>query len=160
MAKRKVAKKAPKKTSNTRARQAASRTAAPKRTTAGLSLGSIAPFLTVNDIQKSVQWYMDVLGFTMGDKWEHEGKLMGGELSAGKSTFWLMQDDWKKGRDRVKGQGVRIFCTTTDDIDGLAKRITSKGGTLAQEPRNEFDMRSLSLDDPDGYKLTIAKNLK
>ena len=144
-----------------KARKTASRAAKPKAAAAGkLNLISSSPSFTVNDIDKSLAWYLDVLGFTVGDKWEHEGKLMGAEIKAGKTKFWIGQDDWKKGRDRVKGVGVRVYCSTTNDIDALAKHIKSKGGTLADEPRDEFGMRHLTVDDPDGFKITISKNLK
>jgi uncharacterized glyoxalase superfamily protein PhnB len=67
------------------------------------------------------------------------------------------QDDWKKGRDRIKGVGVRFYCSTDQDIDRLAARIKAQGGTLAQEPKDQpWGTRDLSIDDPDGYKITIA----
>jgi uncharacterized glyoxalase superfamily protein PhnB len=72
-------------------------------------------------------------------------------------TFWLGQDDWQKGRDRVKGVGFRIYCTTTQDIDGLAARIKARGGRLAQEPKDEpWGGRNLAVLDPDGFAITIA----
>ena len=40
------------------------------RRTMGLRLASAGPALTVNDIQKSLAWYRDVLGFTVGERWE------------------------------------------------------------------------------------------
>ena len=143
-----------------RRRAPARRTSAKPSSSQGLTLLSASPSFTVNDIDRSLAWYCDVLGFTVNDRWEQSGKLMGAELAAGKTKFWIGQDDWKKGRDRVKGQGVRVFCTTTDDIDRLADRIKRNGGTLAQEPKDEWGMRSLSIDDPDGYRITISKNLK
>jgi uncharacterized glyoxalase superfamily protein PhnB len=126
-----------------------------------LRLRSAAPSLTVGDVQKSLAWYRDVLGFHAGDRWESEGKLAGVEMTAGTVTFMLGQDDWKKGRDRVKGEGVRIFCTTVQDVDALAARVKARGGKLTQEPRDEpWGMRDFSLTDPDGYKITIAIDLK
>ena len=152
---------APKRTTTARARKSPARTAKPKSAAAaGLVLTTSSPSFTVNDVDKSLAWYLDVLGFTIGDKWENNGKLMGAEILAGKTKFWIGQDDWKKGRDRMKGIGVRIYCTTTNDIDALAKRIKSKGGTLADEPRDEWGMRHLTVDDPDGFKITISKSLK
>jgi hypothetical protein len=41
-------------------------------------------------------------------------------LRAGEARINLSQDDWKKGRDRQKGVGMRIFVSTTQDIDQLA----------------------------------------
>ena len=86
---------------------------------------------------------------------------MGVEMAAGDVSFMIGQDDWKKGRDRVKGVGLRLYCTTDQDIDTLAARIKASGGTLAQEPRDtQWGTRELGVDDPDGYKITIAKEIK
>jgi uncharacterized glyoxalase superfamily protein PhnB len=124
----------------------------------GLTLLSVAPSFTVGDLQKSIAWYQDVLGFAVKDRWESDGTLMGVELAAGGVIVMLGQDDWKKGRDRVKGEGFRIFCDTTQDVDRLADQIKARGGTLAQEPRDEpWGARVLSVEDPDGFKITIAK---
>ena len=125
----------------------------------GLTLSSVAPSFTVDDLQKSIAWYQDVLGFVVKDRWEWDGKLMGVEMGAGTTvTFMLGQDDWKKGRDRAKGEGFRIFSQTTQDVDRLADRIKARGGTLAQEPTDEsWGARVLSVVDPDGFKITIFK---
>jgi uncharacterized glyoxalase superfamily protein PhnB len=70
----------------------------------------------------------------------------------------LAQDDWKKGRDRAKGEGFRLFCQTTQDVDRLADQIKARGGTLAQEPTDEpWGARVLSVVDLDGFKITIFK---
>jgi lactoylglutathione lyase len=128
---------------------------------ANLRLTSAGPSLTVNDVHKSLAWYRDVLGLTVGERWENDGKLMGVELNAGDVLFMIGQDDWKKGRDRIKGVGVRLYCETDQDIDRLAARIKANGGTLAQEPKDQpWGTRDLSIDDPDGYKITIAKEIK
>ena len=146
------------------AKTAAKKTAAkPAKTKKdeSLHLTSAGPSLTVNDIQKSLAWYRDVLGFTVGERWENDGKLQGVELSAGGAMFMVGQDDWKKGRDRVKGVGVRFYCTTDQDIDALASRIKARGGTLTQEPTDKpWGTRDLAVDDPDGYKITIAMEVK
>jgi uncharacterized glyoxalase superfamily protein PhnB len=82
-------------------------------------------------------------------------------MNAGAVTFMIGQDDWKKGRDRIKGVGVRLYCNTDQDIDRLAARIKANGGTLTQEPKDQpWGSRELSIDDPDGYKISIAKELK
>jgi uncharacterized glyoxalase superfamily protein PhnB len=126
-----------------------------------LKLRSVAPGLTVNDVHASLAWYRDVLGVKAGEKWEVDGQLRGVELFAGDVTFMIGQDDWKKGRDRIKGQGVRLYFETKQDIDRIAASVKANGGTLTQEPTdNPWGMRDFSLDDPDGYKLTIGAKLK
>jgi lactoylglutathione lyase len=156
------AKKVAKATGKTAAKRKAAKPAKAKSGKDGsLRLTSSGPGLTVNDIEKSLAWYRDVLGFTVGERWESDGKLMGVELTAGDVMFMIGQDDWKKGRDRVKGVGVRWYCATDQDIDRLASRIKAQGGTLTQEPKDQpWGMRDLTVDDPDGFKITIAKELK
>jgi lactoylglutathione lyase len=144
------------------ARKAAARPARPVRKgPETLRLRGVAPGFTVNDIHKSLAWYRDVLGCVVKDRWEHEGKLGGVEMMAGSVIFMLSQDDWKKGRDRAKGEGVRIYCTTVQDVDTLARQVKARGGTLTQEPRDQpWGMRDFALVDPDGYKVTIGEDKK
>jgi uncharacterized glyoxalase superfamily protein PhnB len=165
MAKKKPQAKKAKARTTTRARRkpAARRKAArPARTQPEtLRLRAATPSFTVSDIARSLAWYRDVLGLVVKDRWEHEGKLAGAEMVAGSVTFYLGQDDWKKGRDRVKGEGFRIYCTTVQDVDALARRIKAHGGTLAQEPMDQsWGPRDFAIVDPDGFKITIAADRK
>jgi len=120
---------------------------------------SVAVGLTANDAAASIKWYCDVLGFSLKERWD-EGGFVGGSVVNGGATINIGQDDWKLGRDRKKGQGVRIFITTADDIDKYARAITSRGGTLDHEPKSEWKFRAFAITDPDGYKLTFMRPLK
>jgi catechol 2,3-dioxygenase-like lactoylglutathione lyase family enzyme len=129
----------------------------PKRKqTETLRMRTATPSYTVNDVDKSLRWYRDVMGFVVGDRWEEGGKLLGVEMVAGEVSFYLTQDDWKKGRDRVKGEGFRIYCTTAQDVDGLAKQVKARGGTLEREPNTEMGSRNFAVVDPDGYRISIG----
>jgi len=141
-------------------KRAASAKKAPRAKTQpkGLALSGVTPSFTVSDVAKSLAWYQDVLGCVVKDRWESDGKLMGVEMGAGAVIFMLGQDDWKKGRDRVKGEGFRLYSDTSQDVDRLADQIKARGGTLAQEPTDEpWGARVFSVVDPDGFKITIAK---
>ena len=114
------------------------------------------PGVTVNDLQRSIRWYRDVLGMSEGHKWEHDGQVTGIEMKAGSITFYLNQDDFSKGRDRQKGMGVRLWARTAQDIDQLATRVKTKGGVLAHDVQDVgWGPRGFAIDDPDGYHLTI-----
>jgi uncharacterized glyoxalase superfamily protein PhnB len=126
-----------------------------------LSMRAATPSFTVDDIGASLAFYRDVLGFAEGERWEEKGRLLGVEMLAGPVSFMLGQDDWKKGRNRDKGAGVRIYCKTDQNVDRLAERVKAKGGTLSQEPQDEeWGGRAFSFEDPDGYKITISADLK
>ena len=48
-----------------------------------LRLRSMMPTFTVGDIERSVAWYRDGLGFYVAERWEDGGKLRGARLKAG-----------------------------------------------------------------------------
>jgi catechol 2,3-dioxygenase-like lactoylglutathione lyase family enzyme len=125
-----------------------------------LRLRAYEPSLTVNDLQKSIDFYTKILGFFPGDRWEEGGVLKGVTLRAGACQLGISQDDWSKGRDRVKGVGVRLWCETVQDINALGERIKRAGGVLTQGPTDNpsWKMQSLAIDDPDGYHITIFRN--
>jgi uncharacterized glyoxalase superfamily protein PhnB len=123
-----------------------------------LRLRSIAPSLTSTDLQRSIAFYRDVLGFMIGDEWREKGALMGVELHAGAVTFMLSQDDFAKGRDRQKGVGTRFYCSTAQDIDRFAAQIRERGGVLDQDPKDmPWGARVFMISDPDGFKLTFQQ---
>ena len=118
---------------------------------------NLAASLTVKDLQKSLTWYTDVLGFTVDQKHEREGKLRAVSLKAGDVRILIGQDDGAKGWERVKGEGFSLQITTDQNVDEIAKRIKEHGGTLELEPTDvPWGARVFRLRDPDGFRLAIS----
>jgi lactoylglutathione lyase len=122
-----------------------------------LRLRSITPVFTVNDLQRSVAFYRDGLGFFVSEKWEEGGQLQGVMLKAGGCHLGLSQDDFSKGRDRPKGVGFRISCETLQDVDLFAERLKAFGGTIIEGPGERWDTYGFTAEDPDGFKITIGR---
>jgi len=122
-----------------------------------LRLRSITPVFTVNDLQRSVAFYRDGLGFFVSEKWEEGGQLQGVMLKAGGCHLGLSQDDFSKGRDRPKGVGFRIWCETLQDVDVFAERLKAFGGTIIEGPGERWDTYGFTAEDPDGFKITIGR---
>jgi predicted enzyme related to lactoylglutathione lyase len=114
--------------------------------------------LTVKDLERSVAWYRDVVGFTVDQRYEREGTLRAVALKAGAIRILLNLDDGAKGWDRTKGEGFSVQFTTAQSVDDIANRIKSKGGTLLTEPADmPWGVRMFRLVDPDGYKIAISR---
>ena len=123
---------------------------------ATLTAKSILPGYTVDDINKSIAFY-EALGFTVAQRWEDNGTLLGAMLQAGTLQIGLNQDDWKKGRDRQKGLGTRLNIETTQSIDEIAARAKAAGLTLDVDPFDTpWKTRQFELTDPSGFKLTVS----
>ncbi len=121
-----------------------------------LRLRSISPALTADDLERSLRFYVDAVGFTVEDRWEQDGKLLGVMLVAGACRIGLSQDDWAKGRDRTKGIGFRIFAETAQDLDALAARLREHGVEPDGPKTEPWGDRTLTVTDPDGFKLTLT----
>lgn len=120
-----------------------------------LTVTSLMPTLTVDDLDRSLALFTG-LGFTITDRWEPDGTLQGVTVKAGEIEMGLTQDDFKKGRDRVKGVGMRLYLEATEDIDELAARATAAGVTLEKEPGDTpWGTRAFDVKDS-GFLITIS----
>jgi uncharacterized glyoxalase superfamily protein PhnB len=121
---------------------------------------SIMPSLTVDDLERSTSFFTG-LGFEVEDRWEQDGKLLGVMLKAGNTRLGLSQDDGKKGRDRVKGVGMRLYVETEDNIDEVAAGAKAAGVALVSEPQDtEWGSRAFDVKEPSGFLLTISSPAK
>jgi len=126
-------------------------------TTTTLQARALTPTFTVNDIKKSMQFYKS-LGFAVAEEWKLEGDLRGVMLEAGGASMGLSQDDFSKGRDRIKGVGMRLNLETDQDVEAIARQAKAAGIKLDQEPGPlPWGPIGFSVTDPDGFKLTISK---
>ena len=118
---------------------------------------SLNASLTVKDIEKSLAWYRDVVGFTVSQRHERDGKLVAISLKAGSVELLIGRDDGARGWDRVKGEGMSLQIATTQNIDELAVRIKANGGTLVTEPADmPWGVRVFRVQDPDGFKFVFS----
>jgi uncharacterized glyoxalase superfamily protein PhnB len=129
-----------------------------RRQPESLRLSAVGVSLTVNNLERSIAWYRDALGFTPGERWEENGRLRGVQMKAGRCDIMLNQDDFAKGRDRKKGEGFRVWVDTAQDLDAIAARIKATGWPLDREPSNTpWGDWAFALTDPDGFKFTFIQ---
>lgn len=113
--------------------------------------------MTVNDMQKSLEWYQNVLGFSVTQKYEREGRLVAASLAAGAARILIGQDDGAKGWDRVKGVAISLQITTAQNIDEVANRVRAAGGVFDAEPADTpWGARMFRIKDPDGFTFVIS----
>lgn len=125
-----------------------------------LQATGLEPGLTVNDLAQSIKLF-EGLGFVVSDRWEEAGVLLGVMLRAGAAQLGLSQDDWKKGRDRVKGVGFRTFIQTNQSVDDLATRAAAAGVVLGKAPYDTpWGSRAFEVTTPEGFVLTISTPMK
>jgi uncharacterized glyoxalase superfamily protein PhnB len=128
--------------------------------TKSLQATAFMPSLTVNNLQQSIDFFTG-LGFEVEEKWEDKGQLLGVMLKAGEVRLGLSQDDGKKGLNRTKGVGVRLYFEVADNIDHVADRARAAGIKLTAEPHDTvWGNRAFEVTEPSGFLLTIGSPQK
>src|SRR3974377_220478 len=119
------------------------------------NLTQVVPFLGVTDMERSLRFYLDGLGFTMEHKWEPEGRIRWCWLTRGGASL-MLQEYVKEGHGGRRpeggigqGRALRLQCASS-----LA--LYHDFRTSGLEPSEPFvgnSMWVISLSDPDGYRV-------
>jgi len=131
-------------------------------TATALNATTLGCSITCKDLEASLRFYREAVGFTVAQSFEHEGKVVAAVVAGGDIRIVLNQDDGKLGWDRIKGQGfyLQINVAGPADVDAAAERIKAAGSALLSEPADRpWGARMFQFLDPDGYKLGVSTPL-
>jgi uncharacterized glyoxalase superfamily protein PhnB len=118
---------------------------------------SLQASLTVDDLQHSLSWYREVVGFVVDREYTRDGAVRAVALKAGAVRILISQDDGAKGAGRTKGAGFSLFIATAQNVDAIARRIRESGGVLESAPADTpWGTRAFRVRDPDGFRWTIS----
>ena len=113
------------------------------------------PFFWVHDLEASLRFYIDGLGFTKTIEWVDDGKLRWCWLELGGAAV-MLQEFWQSGHHRnlitdKLGAGVSINFICKDAL-ALYKEFKARG-VDAKRPFVGNRMWVTHAADPDGYNL-------
>ena len=113
------------------------------------------PLFAVSNMEQSLSFYVNGLGFTMTNKWIDDGKLRWCWLQLGGAAL-MLQEFRKEGHDSCApkgtvGEGVSINFQCTNALT-IYREIMSKG-IEAKKPSVGNGMWVTGVSDPDGYAL-------
>jgi catechol 2,3-dioxygenase-like lactoylglutathione lyase family enzyme len=116
-----------------------------------MRIDHVAPVFHVADVDASIAFYRDVLGF---DEDFRFGTYVG--LKLGDFYLHLSQSD---GQGRPIGAGtVYVFCDEVDTF--FTDRVAGKAVDLVQAPMNApYGMRDFIIRDPDGNQLSFGRDI-
>jgi lactoylglutathione lyase len=115
----------------------------------------VVPLFAVSDIEQSLRFYVNGLGFTMTNKWMDDGKLRWCWLQLGGAAV-MLQEFRKEGHDSWTpkgkvGEGISINFQCSDALT-IYREVVSRG----IEPKKPYvgnGMWVTGVSDPDGYAL-------
>jgi len=113
------------------------------------------PFFMVTNIEASLHFYVDGLGFVMANQWRPEGRIQWCWLELSQAA--LMLQEYRRDGDAAGapegplGQGVSV-CFMCADAIAIYHDLISRGVT-AKRPFVGNGLWVTSVRDPDGYHL-------
>lgn len=131
-------------------------------TTAAINATTLGCSITCKDLDASIRFYRDAVGFAVVHSFERDGKVTAAVVAAGDIRIVLNQDDGKLGWDRIKGQGfyLQINVAGAADVDAAAARVKAAGGKLLSEAADRpWGARMFQFTDLDGFKLGVSTPL-
>jgi len=124
-------------------------------TRTAVNVKQAVPFFGVSNMEESLRFYLDGLGFQIVNKWIDEGKLRWCWLELGNAAL-MLQEFRKQGHDSwvpsgKVGEGVSI-CFMCEDALAIYRDLKSRG-ILVKRPFVGNRLWVTGVADPDGYKL-------
>ncbi len=120
---------------------------------ANLSADKVVPILGVDDISRTVEFYVDGLGFTKKNEWIKNGRLRWCYLEYPGGAAVMAQEGQPDDSTSRKGVGIKLYFWCNDAI-AFHKDVTERGIEV-HEPFVGNGMHVVDLQDPDGYDLAF-----
>lgn len=119
-----------------------------------MEITSTSPILQVRDLEASLSFYCDILGFTQTFIYGEPSYYAG--VSRDESCLHLNQIEENKDR---QGKGsVYFFC---DEVDGYYEAISSAGAEITSPLGTyPYGMRDFQIKDPDGNLLCFGQTIE
>jgi len=115
------------------------------------------PLFAVQDMEVSLRYYVDGLGFKMSRKWVEDGEVRWCWLRAGEAAIMLQAFADSGSSEAVSrggvGEGVTVFFICDDAL--VFYREVKSRGLDASPPFVGNGMWVTNLTDPDGYRLAF-----
>jgi len=128
-------------------------------TTTSANVHQAVPFFGVSDMESSLRFYVDGLGFTLGRTWipdategNPEGKIRWCWLQLGDAAVMLQEYRPENRPEATLGIGTTV-CFMCDDALALYREFKSRGIRVNKRPFVGNGLWVVPVTDPDGYRL-------
>ena len=111
------------------------------------------PLLYVEDIERSLAFYCDQLGFTLTERWDPNGRLAWCSLTMEGAQIMLQSAEPEDLTGLNKGNSDVALFFLCADVDSLYEKFRNRGADIAAPTEAFYGMRQLTLDDPDGRRI-------
>jgi uncharacterized glyoxalase superfamily protein PhnB len=124
-----------------------------------MKIKNIVPMLATGDMEASIRFYREALGFELRDKFESGGRTWWCELSRDGRSLMLTQHevDVSKAGARESFAQTSINVYLGDGIEALHERLEKERRAVSELRVTFYGMKEFDLKDPAGYTVLIGQ---
>jgi lactoylglutathione lyase len=118
------------------------------------------PILTVSDLERSLAFYVGLLGGRQTYRFPDEGAPQFATLELGGCLLGLGHEEGLATPPAPDGTGRMELCAYTDDCDAAVATLRAAGVEVLDEPSDQgWGERMARVADPDGNRVIILSPL-
>jgi catechol 2,3-dioxygenase-like lactoylglutathione lyase family enzyme len=120
---------------------------------------AITALLNVESVERSAQFYRDVLGLEVVDSWTDQGRVRWARVRAEGVSLMLNERERGEGGESRRarpGHSDVVLYVSVDDVASLHPRLVASGYAPGAINEESYGLRQFALRDPDGYELAIT----
>jgi catechol 2,3-dioxygenase-like lactoylglutathione lyase family enzyme len=107
----------------------------------------VTPILSVSDVDASIAYYQDKLGFA--DHWHWGDPVAFGGVSRDEIEIFFCRD--------AQGSPGTWMSIWVDDVDALHQEFQARGADIVQPPTTfDWSVREMNVRDPDGHRIRFS----
>jgi uncharacterized glyoxalase superfamily protein PhnB len=108
------------------------------------------PLLLAADLERSLAFYRDQLGFSVVDEAQAAGRTFWCRLQRGGAALMLQQAEAEDGPAEGRGRGVSLYFVC-DDVEAVYAEFVARGLKLDPPAVAYYGMKQVFVPEPDGY---------
>jgi len=124
----------------------------------------LTPNLVVGNVERSLAFYVDVLGFARGMTVPDKPPFVFASVTSGPVEIFFndaadvlkAHPDWS---DRVKPSVANSMFLEVAAVDDLHDRVKAKAKVVVALATQWYGMREFAIEDPDGFMVTFAQRV-
>lgn len=128
-----------------------------------MKLQHLAPILWTKDLEKTISFYVNILGFTCRSNFPNFASLQRDNVEIMIVLPVEEPEDRKDPNDKQEFFPKAILTgsiyITIDDVDELWTKIKDSVTVLTPLENREYFMRDFSITDNNGYELVFGQNI-
>jgi len=114
--------------------------------------------LMCHDVQKSIAFYCDALGFEVVNRLDDVGRSGWASLRNGQAQVMLASPSYVPMAPRINGRHTSSLCYIyIDDVAALHASLLAAGHAVTDVVVRFYGMKEFELVDPDGHVLVFGQ---